>query len=84
MSQRLELLNPKKTAAKPGLKFKPKAVARKSEKDRAKEAPEVKSEDRFRNPNATRGREEGVGVVAVLMWARTWSLLVLWRWARWV
>ncbi|KAM9894865.1 hypothetical protein OXX79_008429, partial [Metschnikowia pulcherrima] len=49
MSQRLESLNPKKTAAKPGLKFKPKAVARKSEKDRAKEAPEVKSEDRFRN-----------------------------------
>ncbi|QBM86268.1 DNA-directed RNA polymerase III subunit RPC4 [Metschnikowia aff. pulcherrima] len=61
MSQRLELLNPKKTAAKPGLKFKPKAVARKSEKDRAKEAPEVKSEDRFRNPNATRGRGLGRG-----------------------
>lgn len=55
MSNRLESLNSKKTGAKPALKFKPKAVARKSKEDREKDAPAVKAEDQPRS-GATRGR----------------------------
>lgn len=54
MSNRLELL---KKPGKPALKFKPKAVARKSKEDRAKEAPAVKVEEPARTaPASTRGR----------------------------
>lgn len=61
MSNRLESLNPKKPAAKPGLKFKPKAVARKSKEDRDREAPEIKQETSQRAQNASRGRGSARG-----------------------
>lgn len=53
MSNRLESLHSK--TAKPALKFKPKAVARKSKEDREKDAREIKTEEKPRTP-ATRGR----------------------------
>lgn len=52
MSNRLESLNSK---TKPALKFKPKAVARKSKEDREKDARLIKTEDVPR-ASATRGR----------------------------
>lgn len=55
MSNRLESLNSKKPGAKPALKFKPKAVARKSKEAREKDAPAVKTEEPSRMP-PTRGR----------------------------
>lgn len=55
MSDRLESLNSKK-GAKPALKFKPKAVARKSKEDRDKDAAIVKSEESPVIPPPTRGR----------------------------
>lgn len=61
MSNRLESLNAKK-AARPALKFKPKAVARKSKEDREKEAPAVKSEEPPRSaPTRGRGGSRGRG-----------------------
>jgi len=58
MSNRLESLNSKKPSSspvpKPGLKFKPKVVQRKSKEERAKVAPQVKQEPQ-RNA-LTRGR----------------------------
>lgn len=58
MSNRLESLNSKKPSSspvpKPGLKFKPKVVQRKSKEERAKVAPQVKQEPQ-RNAS-TRGR----------------------------
>lgn len=56
MSYRLESLNSKKTGAKPALKFKPKAVARKSKEDRDKNAALLKTEEKPRIPAPTRGR----------------------------
>jgi DNA-directed RNA polymerase III subunit RPC4 len=55
MSKRLDSLNSSKSGStqKPGLKFKPKVVARKSDKERAKDAPVVKQESTGR---PTRGR----------------------------
>lgn len=62
MSKRLDSLNsPTPTGGlKSSLKFKPKAVARKSEKERAKDAPKVKTEPVVRTP-ASRGRGNGRG-----------------------
>ncbi|KAG5418992.1 RPC53 [Candida metapsilosis] len=58
MSNRLESLNSKKPssspAPKPGLKFKPKVVQRKSKEERAKVAPQVKQE--VQRNASTRGR----------------------------
>lgn len=68
MSNRLESLNTKKPGSsqgpKPGLKFKPKVVQRKSKEERAKEAPTVKQEPQVRTPanrgrGSTRGRGRG-------------------------
>lgn len=68
MSNRLESLNSKKPssspAPKPGLKFKPKVVQRKSKEERAKEAPVVKQEQptrtsSLRGRGSTRGRGRG-------------------------
>ncbi|SGZ50583.1 CIC11C00000003868 [Sungouiella intermedia] len=56
MSNRLESLNSKKPAGKPALKFKPKAVARKSKEDRDKDAALIKSEDKPMSPAPSRGR----------------------------
>lgn len=56
MSYRLDSLNSKKTGAKPALKFKPKAVARKSKEDRDKDVALLKTEEKPRVPAPTRGR----------------------------
>lgn len=56
MSNRLESLNSKNPSAKPALKFKPKAVARKSKEDRDKDAALVKREEKPRISPPTRGR----------------------------
>lgn len=63
MSNRLELLSLKRAPAKPGLKFKPKSVARKSKADLDKNAPEIKVEDkpRLQHPTAGRGGTRGRG-----------------------
>lgn len=66
MSNRLDSLNPKKSGAKPALKFKPKVVARKSKEDRDKNAPVVKTEERAsvaptRGRGGARGRGRGRG-----------------------
>ncbi|KAK7679531.1 hypothetical protein QCA50_017432 [Cerrena zonata] len=55
MSKRLDSLNTKKpaTGPKPTLKFKPKAVARKSKEERDRDAPTVKQEP---TPRPARGR----------------------------
>lgn len=55
MSNRLDSLNSKKPGGKPQLKFKPKAVARRSKEDLEKNAPVVKTEEKPREP-PTRGR----------------------------
>lgn len=65
MSNRLESLNSKKpllATPKPLLKFKPKAVARKSKEERAKNAPSIKQEPTPRPPRgrgSTHGRGRG-------------------------
>ncbi|KAI5955153.1 RPC53 [Candida jiufengensis] len=61
MSNRLESLNSKKpsTPAKPGLKFKPKVVQRKSKEERAKVAPQVKQEQPKSLPTRGRGGARG-------------------------
>lgn len=56
MSYRLDSLNSKKTGAKPALKFKPKAVARKSKEDRDKDVALLKTEEKPSVPAPTRGR----------------------------
>ncbi|KAI5965717.1 uncharacterized protein KGF55_001080 [Candida pseudojiufengensis] len=61
MSNRLESLNSKKpnTTNKPGLKFKPKVVQRKSKEERAKVAPQVKQEQPKALPTRGRGGARG-------------------------
>lgn len=59
MSNRLDSLNPKKAPAKPGLKFKPKAVARKSKEDR--DRADVKVEETPRLATSSRGRASARG-----------------------
>lgn len=65
MSNRLESLNSKKpllATPKPLLKFKPKAVARKTKEERAKDAPVIKQEPTPRPPRgrgSSRGRGRG-------------------------
>lgn len=56
MSNRLESLNSKRPGGKPALKFKPKAVARKSKEDRDKDAAIIKSEEKPMVSAPTRGR----------------------------
>lgn len=56
MSNRLDSLNSKKPGGKPQLKFKPKAVARRSKEELEKSAPAVKTEEKPNHPPSTRGR----------------------------